>query len=253
MVSYIRKRNYRVRKTYRTARKVYRKNTLTKIKKQVRMLTKKVSHNTATQHLTEQIANISIVDSPYVAYNLTNWTLKGNVFATQSADWQNSNKLYHKRMTLDCQVNAGNERDLIGYRAFLVTLRDNANVPSRWNSGTGGIQLNNNLDFVQSPAGEGLINPKVFKIWKVKSFYTTSQGSTAAATGNAGDRCIKRWKWNVYPKHTVYNPSGSVSTMVTSYDPSKAFYIIILNNNYASDLESPIFTCQAYHSVVAAM
>ena len=206
-----------------------------KLASKVRMLTKKVVHNTATQHLTELVDNIRIVDSPYVATNLTNWAQKGVVFATQSQDWQLTNKLYHKRMTLDCQINAGNERDLIGYRAFLISLRDNANVPSRWNAGTGGIALTNNLDFVQSPAGEAMLNPKVFKIHKVKTFYTTAQGSTAAATGNAGDRRVKRWKWNIYPKHTVYNPSGNVYSMITSQDPSKCYYLIIFNNNLAAD------------------
>lgn len=241
---YVRKGIRRVRKTT---------TSVSKLAKQVRTIRKAVVRNTATQHLTELIDNIAIVDSPYIFANLTNWSNKGSCFATQANDWQNSNKLYHKRMTLDCQLNAGNERDLIGYRAFLVSLRPGANVPSRFNSGTGGIALVNNLDYVQSPAGEALINPKVWRIHKVKTFYTTSQGSTAAATGNAGDRCIKRWKWNIYPKHEVYNPSGNVYSMVTSYSPEKCYYILIFNNNFAADLESPIFTCQAYHSVVPAM
>lgn len=253
MYGYQRKRTYAGKRKYvrKGLRRVRKTTTSVKrLNRQVSLLRKRVNHNTATQNLTERIADLALVDQPYTFYNLTNWSNKTPVFATTAVDWNASNKLYHKRMTIDCRLTAGNELDLIGYRVFLVTLKDNANVPARWNSGTGGLALTANLDYVNTSFGKAMLNPRVFSIIKMKDFFTTAQGS--ASSGNAGNQLVKEWKWTIYPKHTVYNPTGNVSSMVTSFDPSKCYYILIFNDNVSGDLQAPLFYSQVYHSVVPA-
>lgn len=248
------KKSYKKRYTKKVYKKKApaRKSDISMVKKQLNVLTKKVMGNTATHHLFEQnLQNLQVVDGPYVFTNLTNWSNKSAVFATSTSDWDNSNKLYHKKMTVTCRLTAGNEYDLIGYRIFLVTLKDEANVPARWNSGTGGLALSNNLDYAITNFGKAMLNPKVFNIHKVKEFYTSNYGAPAGTTGPVGP-LIKEWNWTVYPKHEVFNPSGNVRQLVTSQDPSKCYYIIIFNDNVSSDLQAPVFTASVNHTVVVA-
>lgn len=241
-----------VKRIIRKPRKMMTKPTVKKLASAVKTLTKRVNHNTAVQNLTERIQELQVIDAPFVYSNLTNWSNKTNVFATSVTDWNQSNKLFHKRMTIDCRITAGNEYDLIGYRVFLVSLQDNANVPSRWNSGTGGLALVGNEDYVSSSFGKAMLNPKVFKIHKVKSFFTTNYGANAGTTGNTGNQLVKEWKWTIYPRHMVYNPTGNVSSMTTSFDPSKCYYILIFNDNTSADLQAPVFSAQLYHTVIAS-
>lgn len=244
-----RRTGLRRRKIYRSTR---RKLATRALANKVRALSRRVRHNTAVQHLTERIQELQVVDAPYVFSNLTNWSLKGAIFGTDNTDWNQSNKIYHKKMTIDCRLTAGNEYDLIGYRVFLVSIRDGANVPARWNSGTGGLALTGNQDYASTSFGKAMLNPRVFKIHKMKSFFTTNYGANAATTGNAGNQLVKEWKWTIYPRHTVYNPTDNVSNMVTSYDPSKCYYLLIFNDNSSAELEAPVFSAQLYHTIVAA-
>lgn len=246
------KRRY-VRKGVRRVKKAMPTN-MRKVANQVKQLRKRVNRNTATQHLFQKLQELQIVDAPYVYSNLTDWSAKSPVFATNITDWQNSNKIYHKSMTVDCRLTFGNEPDLISYRAFLVTLRDDANVPALWNSGTGGLALTNDIDFTQSSFGLGKLNPKTFKIHRVKTFYTFAGGvSPSSVGGNSGDQLVHQWQWKIKPRHEVYNPRGNVASLVTSQDPSKCYYIIIMTDNVAGDLQSPVFACAVNHTITTAM
>lgn len=241
---YVRKGVRRVRKTATTVKRVAN---------QVKQLRKRVDMNTATQHLFQKVQELQIVDAPYVYSNLTDWTLKTPVFATNNTDWVNSNKIYHKSMKIDCQLTFGNEPNLINYRAFLVRLRDDMNVPAVWNSGTGGLALGMGTEMTQSSFGLGRLNPKSFIIERVKTFFTyAGDAQPSVVGGNSGNQLIHRWSWSVKPRHTIYNPRGNVSAMVTSQDPTKQYYIIIMSDNSSADLQSPIFACAVNHTITVA-
>lgn len=241
---YVRKGVRRVRKTATTVKRVV---------SQVKQLRKRVNQNTATQHLFEKAQELQIVDAPLVYTNLCDWTLKQPVFSTGNTDWVNSNKIYHKSMKIDCQLTFGNEVNLINYRAFLVTIRDDANVPQLWNSSTGGLAPQLNVDFTQGSFGLGRLNPKTFKIHRVKTFMTyAGDAQPSIVGGNSGNKLIHTWSWNIKPGHTIYNPRGNVSAMVTCNDPSKSYYIIIMTDNSSADLQSPAFKCDINHTITVA-
>lgn len=250
-VGYRRRRGY-VRKGVRRVKKAM-PTAMRKVASQVKALRKRVNRNTAIQHLYEKAQELQICDSPYVFTNCTNWSAKTPVFASNATDWQNSNKIYHKTMKIDCRLTFGNEPDLIGYRAFLVSFKDDMNVPSVWNSGTGGLALTLNQEYTQGPFGLGKLNPKSFVIHRVKTFYTYSGGASPAVVGgNAGDKLVHQWSWNIRPRHEIYNPRGNVSSMITSQDPSKCYYIIIMNDNVSADLQAPVFSCALNHTIVVS-
>lgn len=190
------------------------------------------------------------LSSDYTSMCITNYASWTPIFGTTSDDGTDP-KAYHKYTSMDCRLSIGNELDTVDYTVMLVSLRDEGqNV---FNVATGALSLVNNRDYTNANLGysQTRVNPKMFKVHKVKRFTTSNFGAslfvpTAAA---AGYKPYVKWTWSIKPRTSIVNPIGNWTALGCNRDPSKNYFIIAFNNNSAIDLEYPSLAVACCHTI----
>lgn len=189
------------------------------------------------------------VDAPCKIVNLSDYSGMVSTFGTSAND-NEDNKIIHKSVGMHCRVSlenvVNNEESTIGFTAFLVSLNDD--VGNVYNNLTGGLTLTLGAthEIIQ---GMALLNKKIFKVHKTKKFTLTNYNqaliSPAAQSQYGTD---KRWYWRLPINKTITNPRGDWKQLGCALDPSKQYYLLIFNDNSASDFESPTLSFVAVHT-----
>lgn len=182
----------------------------------------------------------------YEAINLCNFTGLNPVFGTSGNDTYDPS-IIHSGFSMDMYFRCNTEPDLIKFTVFLVSLKDcigNAFLP---NTGQLNLVYNDHYTFVQ---GQGFLNKKVFNIHRVKRFQLTNNGSALTnSTAQTQFGTDLRLKWSMKCSDRITNPTGDWKSLVTAHDPSKQYFLLILNDNSSLDLESPSITYTRIHTM----
>jgi len=194
------------------------------------------------------------LSSDYGSFCLTNYASWSPIFGTSSDDGIDP-KAYHKSSSVECRLSLENgiftETSTIDYTIMLVSLRDEGqNV---FNVSTGALSLVSTRDYTNSnlPYAMTRVNPKMFKIHRVKRITQSNMGlglqSATAASGTM--KPIIRWTWKLNPRSEIINPIGNWTALGCNRDPSKNYFIIAFNNNSGLDAEYPRFSIACVHHV----
>lgn len=188
-------------------------------------------------------------------FNLTQYASWSPCFGVSVVDGTD-NKAYYKNCTIDCRLTLQNsglytsETDTVDYTVFLVSLRDEAS--NVWNQSNGTLTLSSGRDYTDGAVAGMMVrlNPKMFKIHRMKRI-TTTNFSTGLGFGTAAGplKPIVKWTWKINPRRSITNPIGDWSALAIDRDPSKNYYVLAFNNNSLADGEAPVFSVYGLHTV----
>lgn len=222
------------------------KQTLAKLDKKIKNLAKKLNASNELMYL-EMFNGPNNISTDVYYFNLCNYAGMAGVFGTSASDIA-CNKMTLKEIDLHVRIDANNEKDLIGYTIFLVSLKDD--VPdTKFNNGSGVLTMVDPDDFVMF-LGTGYLNPKIFTIHKQKTFHTRNYGTATTAPSANNSPFAYDFNWKIKPNKVIKNPSGNVSSLVTSLDPSKQYYLFVTNDNETIDAENPTITIHELVTVI---
>lgn len=212
--------------------------------KSVRTLQRKVRSQHQFLNFSYGESNRTIV-SNYEVIPLCNFSALNPIFGTSGNDGYD-NKIIHQSFGIDMYLQANTESDLVRMTIFLVSLKDA--IGSAFNPSTGALTLTNGDHYAQVD-GQSFLNKKAFNIHKVKRLQFTNHGSAltnSTAQTQKGTDCRMYWKWS--PRSMVTNPTGDWRSLSSALDPSKQYYLLIMNDNSSLDLENPTITYARVHT-----
>lgn len=237
-----------------------------KLAKQVKSLVRKERKNHQYLNFVQR-SNQNVqatLTNPANIVNLCNYSdiSTGQIFGSSANDIE-GNRMCHKSISMTMEFDLANygginEEGKVQFSVFLVSLKDN--IGSSFNTLTGDLQLTEGVDYVANrqgvPASSGvrggfvMLNKKRFTIHK-KKYFTLDNKETALGSPSAQHQygTYKRFNWKVKPNMLIVNPAGDWSQIQTALDPSKQYYLLVFNDNSASDLEWPQMQVAAVHTI----
>ena len=248
-----------VYRRFRPRRKLRTRSTLSRLTKPVRQtaiqtLAKQVKALKTSMKKDQQLISYSQTYDDNVGADLTyfqisrfsNWS---DTFGAGGND-DDTNNVIWKSAGIDCYLthqNTNDEEENVTYTCFLVSLRDE--VGQGYSPATGNLTLTSGQHYV-SLAGMTMLNKKFFKIHKIKRFTLGNFGQNLnLSAGQKQYGNDMRWYWKIAPNAKIVNPTGDWRLLPASPDPSKAYYVLIFNNNSIADLESPRLKIQMVATV----
>jgi len=219
------------------------KDTSTRVlAKSIKALQQKVNKQGIDLYYKNPIADVNIA-SDCLSFNVCDYFSYVPTFGS-SADDDVYNRIKHLSSKMDIYINMYNEYNNTQFTAFLVSLKDE--IGSSFNPTTGGLSLTADQHYTKVSTYSGLIhlNPRYFKVHRVKRFIVGNNGTsagTATAERQSGKSDI-RWSWNIRPNRTIVNPVGNWKALRSTLDPSKNYFVLLFNDNSLLDSEFPQLT-----------
>lgn len=222
---------------------------------QVAKIKKQLKQGTEIQHLYGSYSTTVAAD--YYALNLCNYNALVGCFGSSGNDYNFVNKWKSNYFLIDLMLNANNEPNDVNMSLYIVSLKDSAS--RLYDKASGVLTLASVNDYIMNTASslaQTLVNPKEFNVhWSKKLIIGNNNIAGFAPTGT-GDDTVK----NTYRKlikirtgHMVYNPISDVKSLTCDQDPSKQYYLLVFNDNIATDVESPSINVTLMHSITVAV
>jgi hypothetical protein len=154
------------------------------------------------------------------------------IFGASGLDFNNANKITHKKTTMDFLFDYGNETDNIDITCFLVQLKALAN--NAYDKTNGILSMTNGQEYIiPSSALSNLVtlNPKMFNVLKTKRFRLGNNGvAIGTSTAQGINSTAKKFKWVLNVNKIIGSATGNVQQQYASQSPTNQYYVLIFNN-----------------------
>lgn len=188
--------------------------------------------------------------NPFYQVSLSRPSAWSAIFGAGTNDAE-ANRIVHKNFRLECRISLenllNNEENTVNFTAFLVSLKDDA-TPI-FNQSTGVLTMSNNNHYYQQN-GITFLNPRVFKVHKMKRFTLTNFGGSLDIAGAQSQYgADKRFHFKIPVNKTIVNTAGDWRGLSQVPDPSKSYYLLIFNDNSLADGENPTMNLSVVHTL----
>lgn len=240
---------YKRRKTTKKAimpvrgSRMYRADNFKSIRKSLRIIQKQINKEQEYIYTNYESYN-NVVGNQFLSYNMCDYSAAIPCFGATVNDCSD-NKIFHQYtkvqgyLSLEAAALANNETSTRHYTLLLVRLKDVATSAALgWNSSTGVINVPGATasTVYRSSEGIGFLNPKLFKVIKRKEITLTNHTATLAnSTAQTQSGTDYRFSWKINNKSYIENPAGNWKELSCPQDPSRNYYLIVLNNEDSGD------------------
>lgn len=233
---------------------VARAQVVNKLAKKVNRIAKAVKEGVETVYLNANGSNT--LSTNFLGINLCDWSTQSPVFdddPTESA-YARCNKFTWKSMKLDLIYDCNNEYENVDLTTFIVSVKDEAS--KIYDKATGVLTLTSGLDYKRNSAtsnsGQVYLNPKVFNIHYVKRSIIGNNSQNPTTAGNSTEMKYIRRRIAIKLKvnKICKNPYGDIDLLTCNPDPSKQYYLLVFNNNLATDLQYPLLDWNLLNTII---
>lgn len=263
------RRTYRRKKTYKAVNKYAQRKQINSVARQVRILraqSRKLIKLGSAENSVE-------IKNPCTCIELTDLNKLSRIFDDQGGSYASTNsKLYLDKLNVDMKISPGTEWSQVDMTVFIVSLKS-ASARDVLHDTGGMVTFQKEIDYwdwtsmLGAPQGMTMLNLRRFNIHMAKRVYTSRLTTVAPQTTNG--TTSGQLNYSYYPdsgvteQHRIYkkinlvgrnwsvkNSCGPWTALDNdTKDPTGRLWILIFNNNYATDGEYPMLN---YTNIITA-